>query len=208
MIWGQKSALEVNYSSYSHLIEETDIVMSTIETNGSGPLHIQNLSSPHVHLQLGCRSLPAPLPNMSTERWNPSEKGVSVLINLDDWVLIASSREQVTEPLSLILPHIQALGLSVNFQKSSLSPSQLFTFLGQEISSMSAWDCQNGHISQSFSVGTQTALSDDFTTDGYDGLDDCCSAAQPITDATLLQPFVGLTLSDCACRASSTKGWQ
>ncbi|XP_027901587.1 uncharacterized protein LOC114162038 [Xiphophorus couchianus] len=66
------------------------------------------------------------------------EKGIRILAYLDDWALIASSREQAAEQLPQVLSHIQALGFSVNFQKSSLNPSQQFSFLGLEICSLSA----------------------------------------------------------------------
>ncbi|XP_028306693.1 uncharacterized protein LOC114465708 [Gouania willdenowi] len=64
------------------------------------------------------------------------EKGVRVLAYLDDWALLASSREQSAADLSLVLSHIRALGFSVNMKKSSLTPSQQFSFLGLEICSL------------------------------------------------------------------------
>ncbi len=66
------------------------------------------------------------------------EKGIRILAYLDDWALTASSRERAAAQLSLTLSHIQALGFSVNLQKSSLTPSQQFSFLGLEICSVSS----------------------------------------------------------------------
>ncbi|KAK2897453.1 hypothetical protein Q8A73_013833 [Channa argus] len=44
---------------------------------------------------------------------------VRILAYLDDWALVASSREQAVRQSSLVLSYIQALGFSVNAQKSS-----------------------------------------------------------------------------------------
>ena len=66
------------------------------------------------------------------------EKGVRILAYLDDWAIIASSRERAAAQLSLSLSHIQMLDFSVNLQKSSLTPSQQFSFLGLEICSVSS----------------------------------------------------------------------
>ncbi|XP_065325845.1 uncharacterized protein LOC134621241 [Pelmatolapia mariae] len=66
------------------------------------------------------------------------ERGIRILAYLDDWALVACSREQAETQLSLVLSHIQTLGFSVNFQKSSLIPSQQITFLGLEICSLSS----------------------------------------------------------------------
>ncbi|XP_019204408.1 uncharacterized protein LOC109195978 [Oreochromis niloticus] len=66
------------------------------------------------------------------------ERGIRILAYLDDWALVACSREQAETQLSLVLSHIQTLGFSVNFQKSSLIPSQQISFLGLEICSLSS----------------------------------------------------------------------
>nr|XP_013888376.1 PREDICTED: uncharacterized protein LOC106535818 [Austrofundulus limnaeus] len=73
------------------------------------------------------------------------EIGVRLLAYLDDWALIASSKEQATEHLSQVLSHVQALHFSVNFQKSLLTPSQQFSFLGLEIQYV---PCRAERISQ------------------------------------------------------------
>ncbi|KAL3976218.1 tctex1 domain-containing protein 2 [Sarotherodon galilaeus] len=66
------------------------------------------------------------------------ERGICILAYLDDWALVACSREQAETQLSLVLSHIQTLGFSVNFQKSSLIPSQQISFVGLEICSLSS----------------------------------------------------------------------
>ena len=73
------------------------------------------------------------------------EKGVRILAYLDDWALVASSKEQAAVQLSLVLSHIQTLGFSVNERKSSLYPSQQFSFLGLEICSVSGRACLSEH---------------------------------------------------------------
>lgn len=51
--------------------------------------------------------------------------GVCILVYLDDWALIASSKEQAAGQLSLFLSHTQAVGFLVNLQKS-LSVGNMF----------------------------------------------------------------------------------
>ncbi|XP_076746637.1 uncharacterized protein LOC112431703 [Maylandia zebra] len=66
------------------------------------------------------------------------KRGIRILAYLDDWALVACSREQAETQLSRVLSHIQTLGFSVNFQKSSLIPGQQIAFLGLEICSLSS----------------------------------------------------------------------
>ena len=65
------------------------------------------------------------------------ERDIRILAYLDDWALAASTREQAAAQLALTLSHIRTLGFSVNMLKSSLTPSQRFSFLGLEICSLS-----------------------------------------------------------------------
>ncbi len=46
------------------------------------------------------------------------EKGVRILACLDNWALVANTKEQAEAQLSLVLSHIQALGFSVNLRKT------------------------------------------------------------------------------------------
>ncbi|KAL0199171.1 hypothetical protein M9458_007711, partial [Cirrhinus mrigala] len=56
--------------------------------------------------------------------------------NLDDWLLIAHSRDVLCEHRDLVLRHLSHLGLQVNREKSKLSPVQRISFLGVELDSV------------------------------------------------------------------------
>ncbi len=47
---------------------------------------------------------------------------VRILNYLDDWLILAQSREQLGDPRDLVLRHLSQLGLRVNWEKSKLSP--------------------------------------------------------------------------------------
>ncbi len=69
---------------------------------------------------------------------NPlQEVGVRILNYLDDWLILAQSREQLGDPRDLVLRHLSQLGLRVNWEKSKLSPVQRISFLGVELDSVS-----------------------------------------------------------------------
>ncbi len=65
------------------------------------------------------------------------EVGVSILNYLDDWLILAQSREQLSDHRDLVLRHLSQLGLRVNWEKSKLSPVQRISFLGVELDSVS-----------------------------------------------------------------------
>ncbi len=65
------------------------------------------------------------------------EVGVSVLNYLDDWLILAQSREQLCDHRDLVLRHLGQLGLRVNWEKCKLSPVQRISFLGVELDSVS-----------------------------------------------------------------------
>ena len=119
------------------------------------------------------------------------EKGVRILAYLDDWALVASSKEQAAVQLSLVLSHIQTLGFSVNERKSSLYPSQQFSFLGLEICSVSGRACLSEHrvtaflpcLAQ-FQLGHRL-FSDSFEAVAHDGIYDRGSAARTVKDANV-----------------------
>ncbi|XDV39639.1 hypothetical protein PO909_008842 [Leuciscus waleckii] len=64
-------------------------------------------------------------------------RGMRVLNYLDDWLILAQSRSVLIEHTTVLLDHLENLGLSVNWAKSSLSPSQKISFLGTELDSLS-----------------------------------------------------------------------
>ena len=64
------------------------------------------------------------------------EQGVRILNYLDDWLILAHSRERLCEHRDLVLRHLARLGLQVNWEKSKLSPVQRISFLGMEIDSV------------------------------------------------------------------------
>ncbi|XDV14355.1 hypothetical protein PO909_014626 [Leuciscus waleckii] len=64
------------------------------------------------------------------------EHGVRILNYLDDWLILAHSRDQVCEHRDLVLRHLARLGLRVNWEKSKLCPVQRISFLGMDIDSV------------------------------------------------------------------------
>ncbi len=65
------------------------------------------------------------------------ELGVRILNYIDDWLILAQSREQLGDHRDLVLRHLSQLGLRVNWEKSKLSPVQRISFLGVELDSVS-----------------------------------------------------------------------
>ncbi|KAI2647506.1 ORF V: Enzymatic polyprotein [Labeo rohita] len=63
-------------------------------------------------------------------------RGIRILNYLDDWLLIAHSRDVLCEHRDLVLRHLSHLGLQVNREKSKLSPVQRISFLGVELDSV------------------------------------------------------------------------
>ncbi len=61
------------------------------------------------------------------------EVGVRILNYLDDWLILAQSRDQLGDHRDLVLWHLSQLGLRVNWEKSKLSPVQRISFLGVEL---------------------------------------------------------------------------
>ncbi len=63
-------------------------------------------------------------------------QGIRVLNYLDDWLILAHSRELVSCHRNIVLRHIRALGLRTNAKKSVLSPSPQTVFLGVHLDSV------------------------------------------------------------------------
>ncbi len=62
-------------------------------------------------------------------------QGIRVLNYLDDWLILAHSRELVSRHRDIVLRHINSLGLRMNAKKSVLLPSQRTLFLGVRLDS-------------------------------------------------------------------------
>ncbi len=60
---------------------------------------------------------------------------IRILNYLDDWLILAQSEVELLSHRTLILSHLERLGLRVNFSKSALSPSQRISFLGTVLDS-------------------------------------------------------------------------
>ncbi len=56
------------------------------------------------------------------------QMGIRILNYLDDWLILAQSEVELLSHRTLILSHLEHLGLRVNFAKSALSPSQRVSF--------------------------------------------------------------------------------
>ncbi len=63
-------------------------------------------------------------------------QGIRVLNYLDDWLILAHSRELVSRHRDIVLDHIHSLGLRMNAKKSVLLPSQRTVFLGVRLDSV------------------------------------------------------------------------
>ncbi len=61
---------------------------------------------------------------------------IRILNYLNDWLILAQSEAVSTLLKTLLLSHLDRLGLRVNFAKSMLSPSQRVSFLGTVINSV------------------------------------------------------------------------
>ncbi len=63
-------------------------------------------------------------------------QGIRVLNYLEDWLILAHSRESVSHHRDIVLRHIHSLGLRMNAKKSVLFPSQRTVFLGVHLDSV------------------------------------------------------------------------
>ncbi len=63
------------------------------------------------------------------------QMGIRILNYFDDWLILAQSEDKLLSHRSVLLSHLECLGLRVNFAKSALSPSQRISFLGTVIDS-------------------------------------------------------------------------
>ncbi len=78
-------------------------------------------------------AVPGSLHCMDTALSPLRRMGIRILNYLDDWLILAQSQAVLTSHKTLLLSHLDCLGLGVNFAKSILSPSQRVSFLGKVI---------------------------------------------------------------------------
>ncbi|KAI2654623.1 Transposon Ty3-G Gag-Pol polyprotein [Labeo rohita] len=58
------------------------------------------------------------------------QRGIRILNYLGDWLVLAQSEEELLSHRTLLLSHLECLGLKVNLPKSMLHPSRKISFLG------------------------------------------------------------------------------
>ncbi|KAJ8001185.1 hypothetical protein DPEC_G00188670 [Dallia pectoralis] len=68
-------------------------------------------------------------------------RGIKILPYLDDWLICAPFQEQVIRNTEEVLAHIQSLGFTVNWKKSSLQPQHQVKFLGLYFNSITMEAC-------------------------------------------------------------------
>ncbi len=102
------------------------------------------------------------------------EVGVRILNYLDDWLILAQSREQLCDHRDLVLRHLSQLGLRVNWEKSKLSPAQRISFLGVELDSVSMTACLTEEFLQRQDCGSAETVSE---APGTYGIRSCSHAA-------------------------------
>ncbi len=78
--------------------------------------------------------------------------GMRILNYLDDWLILAQSRDTLL--IDTLLCHLASLGLCVNMQKSILIPSQSITYLGVCFDSVE----MRAHLSQERSAAILSSL--------------------------------------------------
>ncbi len=66
--------------------------------------------------------------------------GIRILNYLDDWLVLTLSEVELLYHRSLLLSHLECLGLRVNLAKSALSPSQRISLLGTVFKSVQMRD--------------------------------------------------------------------
>ncbi len=68
------------------------------------------------------------------------QMGIRILNYLDDWLVLTLSEVELLYHRSLLLSHLECLGLRVNLAKSALSPSQRISLLGTVFKSVQMRD--------------------------------------------------------------------
>ena len=66
-------------------------------------------------------------------------QGIRLSTYLDDWLISADSEEEANTHTATVVSHLTSLGFILNYEKSSMVPSQQTTFLGVELDSTKPW---------------------------------------------------------------------
>ena len=61
------------------------------------------------------------------------EKGLRLHVYLDDWLLVASSRDLLLQHVEVLIRWTQSLGFLINWDKSEFTPTRLPVYLGAEL---------------------------------------------------------------------------
>ena len=82
--------------------------------------------------------------------------GIRMLRYLDDWLILASSQEEACWARDKVLSLCQELGIVVNLEKSTLTPSQIIVYLGMRIDSQTFWaSATPSRIEKFFSIAEE-----------------------------------------------------
>ena len=65
--------------------------------------------------------------------------GFRIILYLDDWLILAKSREEMARAIQFIMNLVAELGININLEKSALVPTQSITYLGMLIDSLNFW---------------------------------------------------------------------
>ena len=86
--------------------------------------------------------------------------GVVIHPYIDDWLLRASSESDSRRYTDIVLRLCRTLGLNVNLEKSDLTPSQQFSFLGDRYDLQRAWVWPGAHKVQALREAVQVLLDE------------------------------------------------
>ncbi|XP_072219103.1 uncharacterized protein [Leuresthes tenuis] len=64
-------------------------------------------------------------------------RGLTILPYLDDWLIVSPTAEQAVRDTAWLLGHVNRLGITVNYSKSRLTPSQKVNYLDMTLDSLS-----------------------------------------------------------------------
>ena len=65
-------------------------------------------------------------------------QGIEIYPYIEDWLIVSKSREQALKYTQYVLHTLESLGLTINYEKSKLHPSQVMDYIGVRIDSVQA----------------------------------------------------------------------